>query len=282
MILLPMAKTHYIVRVNPVPKTRRAPVALVPVTRSGRRLKPVETGIVASSAAVAKAAVRRAGHEPLGHRGSVVLGRHVERHDGEIWYVEIVAVEAVGIRATRLQNPSRRRSRRNPSSLAGRRISASYLKPGDTIDMEDLGRVHVIQGPYRSGRGVRFRDQYDRSLMFAPNEPVRLVARENPGRTVQTEALEQRIIPMLDHAGALTSRTKIRETSRGGLEIKGVDPYVIARDPDLRHRLTRTAALLDYSFRVGPGWVLMLPFELTTQAFPRDSHPNPRGGRRRR
>ena len=280
-----MAKTHYIVRVNPVPRVRRAPVALVPVTKTGRRLNPIETGIVASSAATAKAAARRAGYKPKTHGSAVVLGRHVERHDGEVWYVEIVAVEAVGIRATRLQNP-RRRSRRNPSSLTGRNISASYLKPGDTIDMEDLGRVHVIQGPYRSGRGVRFRDQFDRSLMFAPNEPVRLVARENPGgvHSPPTKELERHIIPILHHAGALTSRSRVRETSRGGLEIKGIDPYVLVKSEDLRRHLARTAALQDFSFKVGPGWVLMLPLGWATQVYPdqyRETQPNPSRRRRR-
>jgi hypothetical protein len=280
-----MAKTHYIVRVNPVPRTRRAPVALVPVTKTGRRLNPQETGIVASSPTAARAAVRQLGHRPLTHKGAVVLGRHVEQRGGEVWYVEIVAVKIV---ATRLRNPS--------SSLVGRNISASYLRPGDTIQMEDLGRVHVINGPYRSGRGVMFRDQYDRNLIFRPNESVKLVARENPRgrkknpdslsrRSPSTVELEQKILPILDQAGALTSRTKIRETSRGGLEIKGVDPYIVARDRNLLHHLKRTAALSDYSFRLGPGWVLMLPLGWATQMYPdqyRDTQPNPRRPRSRR
>ena len=49
-------------------------------------------------------------------------------------------------------NPSNRGiryiPRTNPSSAM---ISADQLRPGDVIDMEDLGREHVIQGPYRDG-----------------------------------------------------------------------------------------------------------------------------------
>lgn len=56
------------------------------------------------------------------------------------------------------------------------------LRPGDTIQMEDIGRTHVIQGPYRSGRGVRFLDMYGNSIILRPNEPVRLLSRENPKR----------------------------------------------------------------------------------------------------
>jgi len=73
-------------------------------------------------------------------------------------------------------------SRRNPSSSVGSLVSASHLRPGDTIELEDLGRTHVIRGPFRSGRGVRFENQYGNSLMLMPGERVRLVARENPRR----------------------------------------------------------------------------------------------------
>ncbi len=74
-------------------------------------------------------------------------------------------------------NPSRV-VRVNPSQA----IYAMDLRPGDTIQMEDIGRTHVIQGPYRSGRGVRFLDMYGNSIILRPNEPVRLLSRENPKR----------------------------------------------------------------------------------------------------
>src|SRR5882724_12127052 len=70
--------------------------------------------------------------------------------------------------------------RTNPSSMM---ISADQLRPGDVIEMEDLGREHVIQGPYRDGRGVRFVDMYGNSIMLRPKESVRLVLRENPSKS---------------------------------------------------------------------------------------------------
>lgn len=59
-------------------------------------------------------------------------------------------------------------------------IRASDILPGDTIELEDIGREHVIQGPFRSARGVRFIDSYGNSILLKPHEVVRLVARENP------------------------------------------------------------------------------------------------------
>jgi len=64
--------------------------------------------------------------------------------------------------------------RRNPIILA------ADLQPGDTIELEDLGREHVIQGPYRSARGIRFIDMYGNSVMLNAGERVRLLSRENP------------------------------------------------------------------------------------------------------
>lgn len=59
-------------------------------------------------------------------------------------------------------------------------ISAEDLRAGDVIELEDLGREHVVQGPYRSARGIRFINLYGDSRMLRPNERVHLVARENP------------------------------------------------------------------------------------------------------
>jgi hypothetical protein len=67
--------------------------------------------------------------------------------------------------------------RTNPSNVY---IRATDLHPGDVIEMEDLGREHVIEGPFRSGRGVRFVDKYGTSIILRSNERVKLVARENP------------------------------------------------------------------------------------------------------
>lgn len=66
-----------------------------------------------------------------------------------------------------------------PNPMTGS-ISAQQLRPGDVIVMEDLGRLHVIEGPFRSTRGVRFRDEFGRGIILQPNERVHLEARENP------------------------------------------------------------------------------------------------------
>jgi hypothetical protein len=74
-----------------------------------------------------------------------------------------------------IRNPRHKRARRNSS----RTIRAIDLHAGDTIEMEDLGRQHVIQGPYRSGRGIRFVGVYGDSFILHPHEMVTLVARES-------------------------------------------------------------------------------------------------------
>ena len=79
-----------------------------------------------------------------------------------------------------LRRPAQRR--RNPSSSVGSLVSASSLHPGDTIQMEDLGRTHIIRGPFRSGRGVRFENEYGNSILLMAHERVKLLARENPRR----------------------------------------------------------------------------------------------------
>jgi len=59
-------------------------------------------------------------------------------------------------------------------------IEAASLLPGDIINLEDLGRLHVVQGPYRSGHGIRFVDLYGNSIKLRPRERVELIARDNP------------------------------------------------------------------------------------------------------
>jgi len=72
-------------------------------------------------------------------------------------------------------------ARKNPGT-----VSPYQLRAGDTIELPDLGRMHVIQGPYRSGRGIRFINEYGNSLLLAPNEAVRVLAHENPSSVLDS------------------------------------------------------------------------------------------------
>lgn len=155
-------------------------------------------------------------------------------------------------------------------------ISADQLRPGDVIDMEDLGREHVIQGPYRDGRGVRFVDLYGNSIMLRPKEAVKLVMRENPRRAVKRRstrrnpmlrspspifALQHDVASILDRANALPPTVRFRETSQGGLEVKSVwIAHRVMADKRLFDRLSAAAA--GYGFDNVPtgSGIIMLPF----------------------
>lgn len=192
--------------------------------------------------------------------------------------------------------------RTNPSVM----ISADQLRPGDVIDMEDLGREHVIQGPYRDGRGVRFLDLYGNSILLRPKEAVRLVMRENPRRTTprttpraakrkhstrrnpiysppsRVVALQQDVASILDRANALPPTVRFRETSQGGLEVKSV--WVanrVLKDKTLFNRLSAAAA--GYGFDNVPtgSGIIMLPFGKRVYTHRHvEAYENPRGRRK--
>lgn len=71
------------------------------------------------------------------------------------------------------------------SMKAGRanpNIYSQDLRPGDVISLDGIGREHVIEGPFRSGMGIKFRDQYGNTIKLKPNEVVERVGRANPSR----------------------------------------------------------------------------------------------------
>jgi hypothetical protein len=81
------------------------------------------------------------------------------------------------------------RARTAPRASGGLRrvanpsVYAQDLQPGDTIQLE-FGREHIIEGPYRSARGIRFVDQHGTSILLRPNEVVQRVGRANPSRAI--------------------------------------------------------------------------------------------------
>lgn len=155
-------------------------------------------------------------------------------------------------------------------------ISADQLRPGDVIEMEDLGREHVIQGPYRDGRGVRFVDLYGNSILLRPKEAVRLVLRENPSSIRKRKparrnppialqsnlgALQQDVALILDRSDALPPTARFRATSQGGLELKSV--WVAERlfaDQRLFNRLSVAAARYGFDNVPTGGGIIMLPY----------------------
>lgn len=174
-------------------------------------------------------------------------------------------------------NPSTGRRRYVPRTNPSVMISADQLRPGDVIDMEDLGREHVIQGPYRDGRGIRFVDLYGNSILLRPKEAVRLVLRENPRRSTKRPAkrkrnpiysppsrvvaLQQDVASILDRANALPPTVRFRETSQGGLEVKSV--WVANRvlaDKTLFNRLSAAAAGYGFDNVPSGGGLIMIPF----------------------
>lgn len=96
--------------------------------------------------------------------------------------------------------------RSNPS---GRTVHATELRPGDTILHAKLGREHVIEGPFRSTRGIRFVDQRGESVLLRPSETVHLVAQENPSRRVS----RARSGGLVRHASRTASRARYPRAS---------------------------------------------------------------------
>lgn len=77
-----------------------------------------------------------------------------------------------------------------------REVSPYSLRPGDVVDIQGLGREHVIEGPFRSTRGVRFVDQYGNSVLLRPNEGVNLVSHVNPTtRTLRHNPVSRHGLP---------------------------------------------------------------------------------------
>lgn len=197
-------------------------------------------------------------------------------------------------------NPSTGRRKFVPRTNPSVMISADQLLPGDVIDMEDLGREHVIQGPFRSGNGIRFIDLYGNSIRLRPKEVVKLVLRENPVRkshgskshghrargnppiALQSHVgmLQQDVALILDRAHVLTPSTRFRQTSQGGLEFKGIGGSMHG---PLFDRLRIAAAKHGFDALPSGDGVIMLPFGVRkythrhTEAF-----ENPRGRRKRR
>jgi hypothetical protein len=123
--------------------------------------------------------------ESLGYPFEDIARKHgytLEIGEGGLWFL-----------------PNNRQRSANRGRSENPVVSTYDLRAGDTISMPDLGRVHVIEGPYRSGRGIRFVDQYGNGVMLSPNEQVNVVARENPARRRSTK----------------TKSTQSRQSSRG-------------------------------------------------------------------
>lgn len=178
-------------------------------------------------------------------------------------------------------------------------ISADQLRPGDVIDMDDLGREHVIQGPFRSGNGIRFVDLYGNSIRLRPKEVVKLVMRENPVRksrgirarskarknppiALQSHVgkLQQDVALILDRANALTPSTRFRQTSQGGLEFKGIGGSVHG---PLFERLRVAAAKHGFDALPSGDGLVMLPFGARQYTHRHaEAFENPRGRRKAR
>lgn len=76
-----------------------------------------------------------------------------------------------------------------------REVSPYSLRPGDVVEIQGLGREHVIEGPFRSTRGVRFVDQYGNSVWLRPNEGVDLVSHVNPTRATRHNPVSRHGLP---------------------------------------------------------------------------------------
>ncbi len=185
--------------------------------------------------------------------------------------------------------PRRRRTRTvvrvNPTEHA---IRADQLRPGDTIEAWGIGREHVIKGPFRSARGVRFIGVKGDSYILGPGEPVLLVDRENPRRRRNPQIreadsrlveLQQRTAEQLNDAGLLGKGVRFRETRRGELEVRNVDSYHVAKDHHLTAELRRIAEAEGFELSVGAGYILMSPFSHFDTL---ESFHNPTRRRRRR
>jgi len=150
--------------------------------------------------------------------------------------------------------------RRNPN------IYSQDLRPGDVISLDGIGREHVIEGPFRSGGGIKFRDQYGNTIKLKPNEVVQRVGRANPSIRTGTLAgtLQQYVAAALDDAGVLDKRTRFHETLIGGLQVTGIDTNKIHRMSALMAHLRDIANTAGFDFDSGFGSISLNPRDISS------------------
>jgi hypothetical protein len=238
-----------------------------PAERAGLRALP-RGGVAARTPPMHIVMRSRGGGDP--RQLATMLKAHGFRRSGRSWSLDLPGLD-VEAHATRA----------NP---AGQVVTPYDLRPGDTIMLEDLGRMHVIEGPFRSGRGIRFVNEYGNGLVLAPNERVLRLARDNPRVEADTRvgALQQRVAKLLDSVGLIGPRTRFRETSRGGLQVTHVDARAVGQNELLEDRLARAASVAGFDFELGGDGLLMLPFGERHPEGQRRFYANPTRGRRTR